>query len=115
MSGGEDDFNTTLQAIATADVLNKRFNMKLRKRTNTLIYKKINEVDQLLSGGTNSLTAELAKQTGVKFQGASLGTFARQIVKEIVEDKNFYNKDLISKGYLIAKELVVANVGEINE
>jgi ferredoxin len=116
MSGGEDDFNTTLQAIATADVLNKKFNMKLRKKTNTLIYKKINEVDQLLSGGTNSLTAVLAKQTGVKFQGASLGTFARQIVKSVVDHKNFYNdKTLIQKGVNIARELVVANVGEINE
>jgi 4-hydroxy 2-oxovalerate aldolase len=116
MSGGEDDFNTTLQAIATADILNKRFNMILRKRTNTLIYKKITEVNQLLSGGTNSLTAKLARQSGVKFQGASLGTFARQIVKEIVDDEEFYNNEnLIKKGYLIAKELVISNVGKIDE
>jgi ferredoxin len=115
MSGGEDDFNTTLQAVATADVLNKKFNMKLRKSKNILIYKKINEVNQLLSGGTNSLTAVLAKQVGVKFQGLSLGTFARKIVKDIVNNENFYkDKNLIKKGYLIAKELVVANVGEIN-
>jgi ferredoxin len=116
MSGGEDDFNTTLQAIATADVLNKRFNMKLRKSKNVLIYKKKNEVDQLLSGGTNSLTAVLADQVGVKFQGASLGTFARKIVKEVVVNESFYNDiNGIKKGYLIAKELVVANIGEINE
>jgi hypothetical protein len=116
MSGGEDDFNTTLQAIATADVLNKKFNMKLRKAKNILIYKKENEVNQLLSGGTNSLTAVLAKQVGVKFQGASLGTFARKIVKHIVDDENFYNnKDLIKDGYLIAKDLVEKNIGEINE
>ncbi len=116
MSGGEDDFNTTLQAVATADVLNKRFNMKLRKSKNVLIYKKKNEVDQLLSGGTNSLTAVLADQAGVKFQGASLGTFARKIVKEVIDNENFYNDiDGIKEGYLIAKKLVVANVGEINE
>jgi ferredoxin len=116
MSGGEDDFNTTLQAIATADVLNKKFNMKLRKTKNILIYKKENEVNQLLSGGTNSLTAVLAKQVGVKFQGASLGTFARKIVKHIVDDDNFYNnKDLIKEGYLIAKDLVEKNIGKINE
>ncbi len=116
MSGGEDDFNTTLQAIATADVLNKRFNMKLRKSKNVLIYKKKNEVNQLLSGGTNSLTAVLADQTGVKFQGASLGTFARKIVKEVVDNENFYDDiDSIKKGYLIAKKLVVANIGEVNE
>jgi 4-hydroxy 2-oxovalerate aldolase len=116
MSGGADDYNTTLQAIATADILNKKFNMTLRKRTNTLIYKKTNEVNQLLSGGTNSLTAKLARQVGVRFQGASIGTFARQIVKEIVDDDDFYkNNELIKKGYLIAKDLVIANVGEINE
>ena len=115
MSGGEDDFNTTLQAIATADVLNKRFNMKLRKSKNILIYKKKNEINQLLSGGTNSLTTVLAGQVGVKFQGSSLGTFARKIVKNIVDDENFYNdKELINQGYLIAKELVVANVGTID-
>jgi len=107
------DFNTTLQAIATADVLNKKFNMKLRKAKNILIYKKKNEVDQLLSGGTNSLTAVLADQTGVRFQGASLGTFARQIVKHIVNNDAFYNDiDLIKEGYLISKELVIANIGE---
>jgi len=116
MSGGEDDFNTTLQAIATADVLNKKFNMKLRKSKNVLIYKKKNEVNQLLSGGTNSLTAVLADQSGVKFQGASLGTFARKIVKEVVDSENFYNDmDNIKRGYLIAKKLVVANIGEMNE
>jgi len=113
MSGGEDDFNTTLQAIATADVLNKRFNMKLRKSKNVLIYKKKNEVDQLLSGGTNSLTAVLADQTGVKFQGASLGTFARKIVKHVINNDAFYDDmDSMQEGYLIAKKLVVANIGE---
>jgi len=115
MSGGEDDYNTTLQAIATADILNKKFNMTLRKRTNSLIYKKNNEVNQLLSGGTNSLTAKLARKANVRFQGASLGTFARQIVKDIVDDNDFYtNKELIRKGYMIANELVVSNVGEID-
>lgn len=67
---------TTLQAIATADVLNKKFNMTIDKKSKVLKYKTTNEVNQLLSGGTNSLTAVLAG--GVKFQGASLGTFARK-------------------------------------
>ena len=90
--------------------------MKLRKSKNILIYKKKNEVDQLLSGGTNSLTAVLADQAGVKFQGASVGTFARKIVKEIVNNENFYDDICgLNKGYLIAKKLVVANIGEINE
>jgi hypothetical protein len=55
----------------------------------------------------------LADMTGVRFQGASLGTFARQIVKQIVNNDMFYDDtNLIKEGYLIAKELVVANIGE---
>ena len=54
MSGGEDDYNTTLQAVSTADVVNKAFNMKLNKRTNELYYLKKRKVNILMSGGTNS-------------------------------------------------------------
>ena len=116
MSGGQDDFNTTLQAIATADVLNKKFNMIIDKKNKTLKYKSKTEVNQLLSGGTNSLTTVLADQCGVRFQGSSLGTFARKIVKEIVNNDEFYNNpELIKEGYLIAKKLVLANVGEVHE
>lgn len=116
MSGGADDYNTTLQAIATADVLNKRFNMYVDKKEKKLKYKKTVEVNQLLSGGTNSLTAVLADQAGVKFQGASLGTFARKIVKDVISNESFYdNQELIKQGFLIAKKLVVDNVGEVNE
>lgn len=115
MSGGEDDYNTTLQAIATADILNKKFNMIIDKKNKLLRYKSNNEVNQLLSGGTNSLTAILAEQCGVRFQGASLGTYARKLVKNIVGDKSFYDDlELIKEGYLIAKKLVIANVGEID-
>ena len=32
MSGGENDFNSTLQAVACADVINKKFNMRLSKK-----------------------------------------------------------------------------------
>jgi Fe-S-cluster-containing hydrogenase component 2 len=116
MSGGEDDYNTTLQAIATADVLNKKFNMTIDKKNKVLKYKSKNEVNQLLSGGTNSLTAVLADQCGVRFQGASLGTFARKLVKDVINNDSFYeNHELIKQGYLIAKKLVVENIGEVNE
>jgi NAD-dependent dihydropyrimidine dehydrogenase PreA subunit len=116
MSGGQDDFNTTLQAIATADVLNKKFNMTIDKKIKVLKYKKINEVNQLISGGTNSLTTVLADQCNVKFQGSSLGTFARKIVKDVITNDEFYNNlELIKQGYLIARNLVIVNVGEVNE
>jgi len=113
MSGGQDDYNTTLQAIATADVINKKFNMKLRKSKNILIYLKKNNINQLLSGGTNSLTAELARQSNVNFQGVSLGTYARQIVKEFIQCEDFYeDMENLRQGYSVAKALVVANIGE---
>lgn len=116
MSGGQDDFNTTLQAIATADVLNKKFNMTIDKKNKILKYKSKTTVNQLLSGGTNSLTTVLADQCGVKFQGSSLGTFARKIVKEVINNDEFYNnEELIKQGYLIARNLVIVNVGEVNE
>lgn len=116
MSGGEDDFNTTLQAIATADVLNKKFNMTIDKKTKKLRYRSQIKVNQLLSGGTNSLTTVLADQAGVRFQGSSLGTFARKIVKDVISNDDFYdNLEVIKSGYLIAKKLVLENIGEIHE
>ena len=43
MSGGEDDYNTTLQAVATADVINKAFNMELSRRKKKIVYKLFKE------------------------------------------------------------------------
>jgi ferredoxin len=112
MSGGEDDFNTTLQAIATTDIINKRFNKKPDKKTGKMVYKSKNEINILVSGGTNSLTAALARQNDVRFQGVSIGTFARKIVKEYISQPDFYkNDDIIRKGFPVAKGLVDANVG----
>jgi len=109
MSGGQDDFNTTLQAVATADVVNKKFNKKLNKLRKKYIYKKKQEVFILLSGGTNSHTSRLAKQSDVLFNGVSIGSFARQIVKSILENDDFYNDENIKNGYKIAKKLIDCN------
>ena len=58
----------------------------------------------------------MAKQNNVKFHGVSIGTFARKIVKDIIRNDKFYdNIEIIKKGYLIAKKLIVANIGELNE
>jgi len=111
MSGNEDNFNTTLQAVAIADIINKKFNKYFDKVSKKWIYKKNNEVNILISGGTNSLTLELAKKTDVKFQGISIGTYARRIVKDFIEDKNFYSdSSVIEKGVLLAKDLVMKNI-----
>jgi ferredoxin len=122
MSGGEDNYNTTLQAVATADVVNKAFNMRLNKKTKRIEYKKYREVNILMSGGTNSLTETLAYQSNVRFQGISIGTFARNLIYKNIkenysyEDKGFYTDlENIKQAYNIAKTLVKANVGEIYE
>lgn len=65
MSGGEDDYKTTLQAIATAEIV---------QNANLPVY-------LLLSGGTNSKTGELAKMCGINYNGIAIGSFARKIVK----------------------------------
>ncbi len=90
MSGGKDDYNTTLQAVATADIVAK---FKL-------------DVHILLSGGTNSKTVELSKACGVPFAGASLGTFARHLVYDYINDPRFPNAGLLEKAVAKARDLV---------
>ena len=90
MSGGKDDYNTTLQAIATADIVAK---------SQLPVY-------ILLSGGTNSKTVELAKLCGVPCAGASLGTFARHKVYPFINDAKFPENGLLQKAVQVARELV---------
>ncbi len=90
MSGGKDDYNTTLQAVATADIVAK---------SQLPVY-------ILVSGGTNSKTMELSQQCGVPCAGASLGTYARHKVYPFINDKNFPNNGLLEKAVKVAQELV---------
>lgn len=90
MSGGKDDYNTTLQAIATADIVAKT---KL-------------PVHLLLSGGTNSKTVELSKLCNVPYAGASLGTYARHLVYKYINDPKFPDMSVLKPAVEIAKELV---------
>jgi ferredoxin len=128
MSGGNDDNNTTLQAIATADVINKKFNIRIDKKSvqkdgDKIIANKIyrthghhQNVYIILSGGTNSHSKKLSNEVGVRCNGIAIGTFARNIIEKHIEEKDFYNNsDAIEKAYLKAKELVTKNIGEINE
>lgn len=99
MSGGSDDFNTTLQAIAIADIINK-----------SGIDAKI-----LLSGGTNGKSGELAKLCGVNVSGLSIGTFARNIVRKEIEDMNFEGDlGILKRAVSKATELIDVNMKYIN-
>ena len=91
MSGGEDDLNTTLQAIAMAELI---------QSANLPVY-------LTLSGGTNSKTAELAKLCGVDFHGVAVGSYARKIVKKYIECDDFWtNKSIFEDALKIATELI---------
>ncbi|MFH0861112.1 MAG: LdpA C-terminal domain-containing domain [Candidatus Altiarchaeota archaeon] len=95
MSGGKDDYNTTLQTIAIADIIRKS---------------KI-PVFVTASGGTNSKTGELAKLCGVEINGVAIGTFARKIIKDHIGKKDFQgNIKLIEKAVSTAEKLILDNM-----
>ncbi len=102
MSGGADDFNTTLQAIAIADIIDKDLMQKDHE---------FKDLPILLSGGTNGKTAEMAKLCNIQYGGVSIGTHARKIVKEHVQIEEF-DDDLESLGeaVAIAEDLVSRSV-----
>ena len=82
MSGGNDDYKTTLQAVATAEIV---------QNTDLPVY-------LMLSGGTNSKTSELAKMCGINFQAVAVGSFARKIVKKYIERPDFWtNQNVIDQ------------------
>ncbi|HOE16835.1 MAG TPA: LdpA C-terminal domain-containing domain [Syntrophorhabdaceae bacterium] len=98
MSGEGDDYNTTLQAVACADV----------------VMKSGIPVVVLLSGGTNSRTGLLARQCGVNAHGVSVGSFARKLVKRYVTMEDFdTNIDAQREAVSVAEELVRANLEAI--
>jgi len=91
MSGGEDDYKTTLQAVAMAEII---------QNANLPVF-------IMLSGGTNSKTAELAKMCGINYWGIAIGSWARKIVKEYVNQKDFWeNSELRNNAVKIAQKLV---------
>ena len=71
MSGGVDDYNSTLQAVACADIVRK---------ADIPVY-------VIISGGTNSKSKELAMLCGVEINGVAVGSYARKIVKDYLCDK----------------------------
>jgi len=91
MSGGCDDYKTTLQAVATAEIVqNAKFPAYI-----------------MLSGGTNSKTAELSHICGINYNGIAIGTFARKIVSKYIEHEDFLrNKRIFDEALKIAKSLV---------
>ena len=125
MSGGENDFNTTLQAVACADIINKKFNMRKNIKEEiksggkaTISSKKVYRrnghklgVYILVSGGTNEKSKKLADLTNVRVNGVSIGTYARDVIQSDIDKKDFFDKkDYIVSAYNKAKKLIDANL-----
>lgn len=91
MSGGKDDYKTTLQTVAAAELVQ---NEKL-------------QIYLMLSGGTNTKTAELARMCDINFNGVAVGTYARKIVRQYIEREDFLTNEYAFNSALeIAKKLV---------
>ena len=91
MSGEKDDYKTTLQAVATSElVVNEKLPVYL-----------------LISGGTNNKTSELAKMCGICANGISIGSFARKAVKKYIDREDFLeNSEIFNSALEIAKDIV---------
>ena len=91
MSGNDDEYGTTLQAVATAQLFQ---NSKL-------------PVYIMMSGGTNTKSTELAKLCGVYPHCVAIGSYARKIVKDYLkQDDILENKEALNEAVKIAKNLI---------
>lgn len=91
MSGCDDKYETTLQALATAQIV---------QRANLPVF-------LMLSGGTNSKTAEMASLFGIPAHGVALGSYARMIVRDQIDREDFLsNAAVFNEALAIAKALV---------
>lgn len=94
MSGSGDGYMGTLQAIAIAHVVQQSGI----------------PVMLVASGGTNGYTGRLAKLCNIDIHGVAIGTFARKIVKQYINQAEFdENLELIGQAVAIAEKLIKDN------
>jgi ferredoxin len=99
MGGEGDDYGTTLQAIACAEIVRK-------SGVPAMV---------LLSGGTNSKTGLLARQCGVSANGVAIGSWARKIVKSYVNNEEFDTDiGIIKNAVSVAEDLINLNMEAIS-
>ena len=101
MSGGTDDFNTTLQAVSIADFINKEIKQKDKIFSNLPV---------LISGGTNSFTGELARNCSVPFNGITIGTHARKVIKKFESKPHEMSNKELQMALSNAKKLIMGNL-----
>ena len=101
MSGGIDDYNTTLQAVSITDFINREIKHKDKKFSNLPV---------LISGGTNSFTGELARKYQVDFNGITIGTHARKIITKFESKPNELSDANLQIALAKAKKLINKNL-----
>ena len=91
MSGNNDEYGTTLQAVATAQLFQ---NAKM-------------PVYLMMSGGTNTKSTELAKLCGVRPHCLAVGSYARKIVKDYLKRPDILENSIaLQEAVDIAKVLI---------
>lgn len=91
MSGASDDFKSTIQAVAAAE----------------MVYQENLPVFILPSGGTNTKTIELANLCRVKVHGVAMGTFARNAIRGYLNNTSLSDSDALkSQAVQNAKNLI---------
>ena len=91
MSGGEDDYRTTLQAVSMADIVDKA-------EITPYIF---------ISGGTNSKTKKLAELCDINATGISIGSYARKIIKDYIENEHFLtDKTIFNEALNIVRKII---------
>jgi len=100
MSGNNDEFGTTLQAVATAQLFQ---NAKM-------------PVYIMMSGGTNTKSTELAKLCGVTPHCLAVGSYARKIVKDyLLMDNILENKAMFEEAVSVAKSLIEVSLRNMSD
>ncbi len=96
MSGSKDNFESNLQALAFADLLQKeQFPAYL-----------------FASGGVNTKFTQLANEFEISLTGLSMGTFARNAIKEHCKRNDIFTNQLVlNEAVGIAKNIVNSTLG----
>jgi len=98
MSGSDDEYGTTLQAVATT---------QLFQNADLPAY-------IMMSGGTNTKSTELAKLCGVKPHCLAVGSYARKIVRDyLIKDDLFTNQEIMDEAVKIARLLIDTSLGNM--
>jgi hypothetical protein len=96
-------WKATLQAVAMADVIER----ELKARDS-----RFRHLPVVLSGGTNRGTGELASRCGVPFAGIAMGSQARRLVQEGLQDVKVGSVDMGLKMLVAeANTMIVTTLG----